>query len=153
MYTPDVFKSRSSLMDQRNLETFLSGRPRGLRLCLGSSLIMRLRVGPRKGKKATNVGFCLGVCSLSGELRERMMCHCNHSVWPSYREIQIILGDSPGLLRLAVILPRHYAAHGITIHKTTAWIFVAVKTSNLTLRLIFIFLTEHQAIKAYWVEV
>jgi hypothetical protein len=52
---PGVFKLRSPLRDQKNLATFCSGKP---------TVLMQLKVGLTKGKKATDVGSSLGVSSL-----------------------------------------------------------------------------------------
>jgi len=45
-YVHDVFKPRSSLMVHRRLAAFLGGRPIVLMLCLDSTLLMWLKVGP-----------------------------------------------------------------------------------------------------------
>jgi hypothetical protein len=48
-----AFKPRVSLTGQRKMETFLMRRPAVLILCVDSALLMRLQVGPTKGRKAT----------------------------------------------------------------------------------------------------
>jgi hypothetical protein len=63
---PGVFKL---LMGQRKLATFLGRRPTVLMLCFDSTLLKQLKVGPKEGKKSTNIRFCLGTSSLSGALR------------------------------------------------------------------------------------
>jgi len=53
-------------MGKRKLVTFLGSTPTVLMLCLVSILLMQLKVGPTKGKKATDVSSSLGVSSLQG---------------------------------------------------------------------------------------
>jgi hypothetical protein len=64
LYMPGVFKPWSFMMWQRKLATLLDGRPVVL-ICLDSALLMQLKVGPRKGKQATDVRTCQGVSSKS----------------------------------------------------------------------------------------
>jgi len=52
--------------------TFLDRRP--IVLMPDSILVMQLKVGPTKGKKATDVGTSLDVSSLRGGLRTRWIC-------------------------------------------------------------------------------
>jgi len=66
---PGVFMLRSFLRGWSNLVVFLGGRPLILILCLDIILLMLLKVGPTKGKKATDVGSSLGVPSPPGGLR------------------------------------------------------------------------------------
>jgi hypothetical protein len=55
-----VFKPRSSLIGQKKMLAFLSGRSTVLMLCLDNTPLTQLKVGPTKGKKATNVRTSLG---------------------------------------------------------------------------------------------
>jgi hypothetical protein len=55
----DVFKLRSSLIGQRKLVAFLGGRSTVL-MCLSNTLLIWLKIGPTKDKKATNVQSCVG---------------------------------------------------------------------------------------------
>jgi hypothetical protein len=47
---------------------FIGGSPTVLMLCLSSTLLMWLKVGPTKVKKATGLRSSLGVASLQDEL-------------------------------------------------------------------------------------
>jgi hypothetical protein len=55
LYIPSVFKSRSFLMGQRKLMTFLGRGAIVLMLCLVCNMLMQLKVGLTKGNEGTNV--------------------------------------------------------------------------------------------------
>jgi hypothetical protein len=56
-------------------------RPTVLILCLSSTLLVQLKVGPTKGKKVTNVSSSLGVFYVWGVLRAWQICL---SLWPFF---------------------------------------------------------------------
>jgi hypothetical protein len=66
---PNIIKPGSPLTDQRKLVTFLGRRPEVLILYLDSILLMQLKVGQTKGRKARDGEFSLGASSLQRRLR------------------------------------------------------------------------------------
>jgi hypothetical protein len=68
-YMPSVFKTRASSIGWRKLDTFLGGRPRVLILCSNSTLLIQLKPGPTKGRKAMKVRSSLALSYFWGGLR------------------------------------------------------------------------------------
>jgi len=60
LYTPHVFKLKSSLTSQWKVVTFLCERPLYLILYLDSTLLVWLKIGPTKGKIFSRFIFPLG---------------------------------------------------------------------------------------------
>jgi len=73
------------------MSTFLGKRPVAFILCSDSILLMRLKVGPTKGKKTADIESSLGVSSLSGGLRARRSFYLSHSDLTHYRGIPFLL--------------------------------------------------------------
>jgi len=70
---------------------FLGRRPTILILCLHRTLLMWLKAGPTKGKKATDVRSSLGISSLPDRLTAHRICHFSNSIWMYYRRIPTLL--------------------------------------------------------------
>jgi len=79
LYIPTVFKPRTSLTGQRKLETFLMGRPTVLTQHSNSDMLMWMKVGPTKNKKAMEDGSSLGLSSVWHRQTVQQIYHCSCS--------------------------------------------------------------------------
>jgi hypothetical protein len=66
-YAPGAFTPRSSLINQRKLEVFLSGRPNNEVVSQGHLNVTKIIL--TQGRKPTKTGYSLGKATLLGGLR------------------------------------------------------------------------------------